>query len=129
MSKLTAQQMEVVTHDGHLLVVAGPGSGKTTTSVAKGRRILKDPNRSLVMVTFTKEGAEEIRKRLQRSLEAAGLPTPGENRLLVATFHSIALKHLKRNGLSKRLLGPREQDILYSEAAEVCQVETAKRLV
>jgi DNA helicase-2/ATP-dependent DNA helicase PcrA len=124
MSKLTAQQMEVVTHDGHLLVVAGPGSGKTTTSVAKGRRILKDPNRSLVMVTFTKEGAEEIRKRLQRSLEAAGLPTPGENRLLVATFHSIALKHLKRNGLSKRLLGPREQDILYSEAAEVCQVET-----
>lgn len=123
MSKLTPRQMEVVAHDGHLLVVAGPGSGKTTTSVAKARRILRDPNRSLLMVTFTKEGAEEMRRRLERALQAESQRPPPEARLMVATFHSIALKHLKRHGLNKRLLGPREQNILYGEASDYCNID------
>lgn len=123
MSKLSQAQQDVVAHDGHLLVVAGPGSGKTTTSVSKARRILRDPGRSLVMVTFTKEGAEEMRKRLVRAFEAASLRLPGEERLLIATFHSIALRHLKRHGLRKPLLGPREQSILFNEATDACRVD------
>lgn len=117
MASLTAQQQEAVQHDGHLLVVAGPGSGKTATSVAKATRILRDPARSLVMVTFTKEAAEEMRKRVAVALARAQLAVPSEERLLLGTFHSIAIRHLKRHGLRSKVLGPAQQDILYRDAA------------
>lgn len=123
MSKLTPQQKEVVEHDGHLLVVAGPGSGKTSTSIAKARRILGDPSRSLLMVTFTKEAAEEMRKRLVRAFEHANMRLPPEERLHAATFHSIALKHLKLHGLKKKVMGPRESGLLYQDAAHACGVD------
>jgi DNA helicase II / ATP-dependent DNA helicase PcrA len=123
MSKLTLPQKEVVQHDGHLLVVAGPGSGKTSTSIARARRILADPGRSLLMVTFTKEAAEEMRKRLVRAFEHAGVRLPPEDRLHVATFHSIALKHLKLHGLRKKVMGPRESGLLYQDAAHTCEVD------
>ncbi len=123
MSKLTTPQLEAVNHDGHLLIVAGPGSGKTSTSIAKARRILRDPDRSLVMVTFTKEAAEEMRKRLLTALSAANLRAPDESRVLIGTFHSIALRHLKRDGLTKKLLGPQAQDFLYRDAAFACNVD------
>ncbi len=123
---LSPQQQEAVLHDGHLLIVAGPGSGKTSTSVAKATRILADPARSLVMVTFTKEAAEEMRKRLVASLAAAKLRTPNEDRLLVGTFHSIAIRHLKRHGLRMKVLGPAQQDMLYRDAAFAAGVEKSE---
>ena len=86
----TPPQQQAIDHDGHLLIVAGPGSGKTTTSVAKALRILADPKRSLIMVTFTKEGAVEMRRRLDSAQEKAGGNPFNEDRLIIATFHSIA---------------------------------------
>lgn len=123
---LTPQQQEAVLHDGHLLIVAGPGSGKTSTSVAKATRILRDPARSLVMVTFTKEAAEEMRKRLVASLAEAKLRAPSEERLLVGTFHSIAIRHLRRHGLRSKVLGPSQQDILYRDAAFAAGVDKSE---
>jgi len=123
MGKLTPPQQEAVNEDGHLLIVAGPGSGKTSTSVAKARRILRDPARSLVMVTFTREAADEMSKRLRKAMDQASMPWPGEERLLIATFHSIALRHLKRHGLKKKLLSPQQQNLLYQDAAQACDVD------
>jgi len=125
-SPLSPQQQEAVLHDGHLLIVAGPGSGKTSTSVAKATRILRDPSRSLVMVTFTKEAAEEMRKRLVASLTAAKIRTPNEDRLLVGTFHSIAIRHLKRHGLRMKVLGPSQQDMIYRDAAFAAGVDKSE---
>ena len=125
-SKLTPQQQEAVLHDGHLLIVAGPGSGKTSTAVAKATRIVRDPARSLVMVTFTKEAAEEMRKRLLKSLAAANLRPPDETRLVVATFHSIAIRHLKRHGMKTRVLSPQSQDMIYRDAAFSSNVEKSE---
>lgn len=92
-ANLTPQQHEAVTFDGHLLIVAGPGSGKTSTSVAKAKRILNDPARSLVMVTFTKEAAEEMRKRLATALTKAGARIPNEERLSLRLFASGSWGH------------------------------------
>lgn len=125
-AELTRQQQEAVLHDGHLLIVAGPGSGKTSTSVAKATRIIRDPARSLVMVTFTKEAAEEMRKRLLKSLAAANLRPPDETRLVVATFHSIAIRHLKRHGMRTRVLSPASQDMLYRDALFASNVDKSE---
>lgn len=122
-SSLTPQQQEAVAHDGHLLIVAGPGSGKTSTSVAKATRILRDAKRSLVMVTFTKEAAEEMRKRLARALSEGGQRAPSEDRLVVATFHSIAIRHLKRHGLTTKVLSPAAQGALYRDAVITAGVD------
>jgi len=123
MANLTPQQLEAVRHDGHLLIVAGPGSGKTSTSVAKAKRVLRDPARSMLMVTFTKEAAEEMRKRLVVAMEASQLRPPDETRLVVATFHSIAIRHLKRFGLRMKVLSPAAQNHLYNDAVQACDVE------
>lgn len=112
----TPAQQQVIDHDGHLLVVAGPGSGKTTTSVAKALRILRDPRRSLIMVTFTKEGAVEMRRRLDAAQEKAGGAPFGEDRLIIATFHSIAIKHLSRHVSRQRVLSPAHQSLLLNDA-------------
>ena len=112
----TLAQQDAIEHDGHLLIVAGPGSGKTTTSVAKARRILADPARRLLMVTFTKEGAEEMRRRLDKAQEDAGGRPFSRERLRVGTFHSIALQHLNAHRPAQKLLSPVQQGILLNEA-------------
>lgn len=126
-ANLTPQQHEAVTFDGHLLIVAGPGSGKTSTSVAKAKRILNDPARSLVMVTFTKEAAEEMRKRLATALTKAGARIPNEERLIVATFHSIAIQHLSRHRPRFKVLSPAAQSMLFRDALMAAHVEKDKR--
>jgi superfamily I DNA/RNA helicase len=113
---LTKSQQEAVNHDGHLLIIAGPGSGKTTTTVAKARRILSDPTRNLVMVTFTKEGAEEMRRRLDKAQADAGLPPFHQSRLRIGTFHSIALQHLYTHRKRPKILSPAQQSIILNEA-------------
>lgn len=126
MPHLTPQQKEAVNHDGNLLIVAGPGSGKTSTAVQKAKRILKDRSRSLVMVTFTREAAGEMRARLVAALNEDGLPIPGEERLVVATFHSIAIRHLRRHRKADRVLSPQAQTSLFWDAIQTVGVEREK---
>lgn len=112
----TPNQQQAIDFDGHLLIVAGPGSGKTTTSIAKALRILSDPQRSLVMVTFTKEGAEEMKRRLEAERVKRGLAVFDESRLIVATFHSIAIRHLQKHEGRLKVMTPAQQSLLLRDA-------------
>jgi uncharacterized protein (TIGR00375 family) len=93
---LDPEQRAIVTHDGGpLLVVAGPGAGKTrvlTHAIAHriGNGLL--PQRCLA-VTFTRRARDELRERLAALLgaETAALVT-------VATFHSLGLLILRDLG-------------------------------
>ena len=79
----------------HCLVVAGPGTGKTRTLVARAARLVSggaDPARILV-VTFTNRASDEARERLHREL--------GEDRCpVVTTFHALALRELSAAALA-----------------------------
>lgn len=112
----TPAQQEAIERDGHLLIVAGPGSGKTTTSVAKAQRILQDPTRSLIMVTFTKEGAEEMRRRLEKAQTESGQKPFPKSRLRIGTFHSIALSHVFEHRPRVQTLSPAQQGIMLTDA-------------
>ena len=86
------------------LVLAGPGSGKTSTLVGRFRHLSDsgvDPQR-IMALTFTKKAAEEMRLRIARDL---ALDNPAE--LRVFTFHSLALRCLQRKphlaGLPERI--------------------------
>jgi superfamily I DNA/RNA helicase/RecB family exonuclease len=94
---LDEQQRRVVEHGhGPLLVLAGPGTGKTTTVVeAVVDRIEKrgvDPERVLVL-TFSRKAAGELRERITGRLHRT-TRTP-----LALTFHSYAYALLRRDAV------------------------------
>lgn len=67
MIKLTDEQKDAVDCDGHALVVACPGSGKTrvlTARVAKGLAELTSSKRRVIAMTYTHRASDEIRSRL-----------------------------------------------------------------
>src|SRR5215471_15752265 len=91
---LDAAQQAVVDHEGlPLLVLAGPGTGKTTAIVeAVADRITRrgvDPDRVLVL-TFSRKAAEELRQRITARL---GRTT---REPLALTFHSYAYALVRR---------------------------------
>jgi superfamily I DNA/RNA helicase len=97
---LDAEQHAIVTHDGGpLLVVAGPGAGKTrvlTHAIAHRIAAGLPPERCLA-VTFTRRARDELRGRL-----GALLGAETGDRVTVATFHGLGLLILREQG---KLLG------------------------
>src|ERR1700733_797754 len=92
--RLDAAQQAVVAHTGGpLLVLAGPGTGKTTAIVeAVTERITErriDPERVLVL-TFSRKAAQELRERITTRLPRT-TPQP-----LALTFHSYAYALVRR---------------------------------
>ncbi|MEJ2640496.1 MAG: UvrD-helicase domain-containing protein, partial [Desulfosarcinaceae bacterium] len=91
--KLNAEQQQVVDHDGGpLIVVAGPGTGKTRVLTERIVQLVNSGQVSgerILAVTFTQKAAAEMNERLQGRLTTE-TQTP-----LVATFHSLCLQLLK----------------------------------
>ncbi|MCW2578691.1 MAG: uvrD3, partial [Blastococcus sp.] len=115
--RLDPTQQAVVDHpSGPLLVLAGPGTGKTTTIVeAVAARIDAgiDPEQILVL-TFSRKAAAELRTRITGRV-ARTIREP-----LARTFHSYAYGVLRRAALLRgdappRLLTSAEQDAVVAE--------------
>lgn len=69
--KLTLQQRAAVEHDGHAVITACPGSGKTRTIIAKVLRCideLNDTPRKLACITYTNTAVREIEYRMVYSV-------------------------------------------------------------
>jgi uncharacterized protein (TIGR00375 family) len=94
--QLNDQQRRAVEHPGGaLLIVAGPGTGKTFTLTRRVARLVMEKNVStdnILAVTFTNKAAQEMHARLHR-LMGDGCAMP-----LVATFHSFCYRLLKEEG-------------------------------
>lgn len=80
----TDQQLAVDCLDRALMIVAGPGTGKTRTVTHKIARLIESgvDTKSLIAVTFTNKAAEEMRQRLKKLLSGGRLP-------FVGTFHAL----------------------------------------
>ena len=74
------------------LVLAGPGSGKTTTLVGRFVHLVRDgvDRRRILALTFTRKAADDMKARMVRALELES----GTD-LTVATFHGFAFRHLR----------------------------------
>ena len=92
------QKMAVAHIDGPLLIIAGPGSGKTLVLVVRTLNILlqgKVEPKEIVLCTFTEKAAFELRDRVAQAARTLGY-TGDLSQLQVGTIHSICNDHLSR---------------------------------
>lgn len=93
MQKLNAAQQEAVTHfNGPMLVLAGPGSGKTRVITERVRYLVEEKKvmpAGILVITFTKAAAIEMKQRYQRLSKSR---TGGVH---FGTFHAIFFMILK----------------------------------
>lgn len=90
---LNEQQRKAVEHDrGALLILAGAGSGKTSTLTGRVIHLIREcqvPPWRIMAVTFTNKAAAEMKERIEAGLSERDTPW-------VATFHSTCVRILRR---------------------------------
>jgi superfamily I DNA/RNA helicase len=114
----TSQQAVVAHRGGPLLVLAGPGTGKTTTmveaivDVVERRGVAPD---QVLALTFSRKAAEQLRDRVTARLGR----TMGTS--MAATFHSFAYSLVRQHAVKDpyeaplRLLTAAEQDVVLQD--------------
>lgn len=94
-SRLNPAQADAVKQtEGPVLILAGAGSGKTTTITSRLAYLLKEvgiPASNTLTLTFTNKAANEMRERALNMLENKSYPP------LLCTFHKFGLLFLKFN--------------------------------
>ena len=122
--ELDADQRTVIAHrDGPLLVIAGPGSGKTLCLQLRAVNLLLTGQclpGGLVLCTFGRNAARQLEQRFLRSARVCGVP--GDlSRVRISTVHSLCHRilapHAGAVGLRPgyRLLDEPEQQLLLQE--------------
>ncbi len=116
--QLDEHQRRVVEHPGGpLLVLAGPGTGKTTTLVEAIARRIEEGARpdEVLALTFSRKAAEQLRDRVTARVGRTMATT------LSSTFHSFAYALVRRFAPAElyaaplRLLSAPEQDVVLTE--------------
>jgi DNA helicase II / ATP-dependent DNA helicase PcrA len=105
---LTDPQREAVTHiEGPLLILAGPGSGKTRVVTHRVAWLLANdvPGRQILALTFTNKAADEMARRIEELAETSGA--------WVGTFHRFAARLLRKYA---PLVGLQENYTIYDVA-------------
>ncbi|MFO0981034.1 MAG: 3'-5' exonuclease [Planctomycetota bacterium] len=87
---VNAAQLLAITHgNGPLLVIAGPGSGKTRVITRRIAHLLLRgvPAHRVLAITFTNKAAGEMRERVEQMI--------GEGKVWISTFHSLGARLLR----------------------------------
>ncbi|PYJ87409.1 MAG: hypothetical protein DME22_01685 [Verrucomicrobia bacterium] len=142
MSEPTPNQQRAIMANGNVLVMAGAGTGKTSTLVERClSRVCHEANPvpldRILMVTFTEAAATEMRKRIREALEQRAAAQPQNEWLAeqlalvetarISTLHSFCLQ-LTREHFYELGLDP-ELTVLSAEQARLVARETLQALL
>lgn len=123
MMTLSEAQKEAITHkQGPMLVLAGPGSGKTLVITKRTQHLIEEyginPARILV-ITFTKAAAEEMKERFIKLMEGKNL---GVN---FGTFHAVFFKILRYayNYNASNIISDEQKYRYYKELIDELEIE------
>ena len=120
------QQLAVLATDGPVLVVAGPGSGKTRVLTHRIAHLIQNLGvapEEILAVTFTNKAAREMRERINALLES---PDQASG-LWMGTFHSIGVRILRSHpGIVADRVGILPNFLIYDDAD---QISLAKRAI
>ncbi len=95
---LNEKQIAAVTHkDGPLLVIAGPGTGKTKVITHRIAHLIREHNikpERILAITFTNKAAEEMQERINTEIGE-----PHGSSVKACTFHAFCVKVLRKHAL------------------------------
>ena len=111
---LNPPQLAAVTHgDGPMLILAGPGSGKTRVITHRIAYLVREKRVApwrILAVTFTNKAAREMRQR------SASLLGDDAASLAMGTFHSMCARWLRQDG---RLIGLDQDFVIYDDGDQI----------
>ena len=125
MRQLTESQSQAVHHkDGPLLVLAGPGSGKTRVITHRIAYLIDSGVRpyNICAITFTNKAAEEMRQRAFSLGSSAGAQ--------ISTFHSLCVRLLRQYSAQANIkpgftvYDDSDQSKCVKEAIKMCDLDT-----
>src|SRR5690348_9090317 len=127
----TEEQRKVIEHRrGHLLVFAGPGTGKTETLARRFASIVHDdgiaPNAILVL-TFSRRAAHGMRRRIVQRLRERSGGSIALPELHVYTFHGFCRRLLDGDGprsARRDLLTPVKERLIWKRLTTGLQLPT-----
>ncbi len=117
-----AQREAVETVDGPLLIVAGPGSGKTRVITHRIAHLVHDygvPPYRIAAVTFTNKAAREMRDRVAR------LVGTDANSVTGGTFHAFCGRMLRRYG---EMVGVNRNYSIYDSDDQLALIKQAEQM-
>lgn len=126
LADLNPPQRRAVTHrDGPLLVLAGPGSGKTRVITRRAAYLVHTgvAPRHILAITFTNKAADEMRRRIHELGVGAGM--------WIYTFHALGARLLREFGPLARvqpgfsIYDENDRLRLIKEAMQLCQISDA----
>lgn len=95
LDELNEKQRKTVTHkDGPLLVIAGPGTGKTKVITHRIAYLIREHGikpENILAITFTNKAAEEMQERINREIGE-----PHGSSVKACTFHAFCVKVLRK---------------------------------
>lgn len=101
-----AQRTAVESIDGPVLIIAGPGSGKTKTLVDRIVYLIAAknvPSENILVATFTEKAAKELITRVTNRASSLGVPVNLAD-MYIGTLHGIFLRILEEHRADTRLL-------------------------
>ena len=107
--------------DGPLLILAGPGSGKTRVIAHRIAYLIREkqtPPWRILAVTFTNKAAREMRQRV------GGLLGPDADPISMGTFHAVCSRMLRADGTAAGI--PRGF-VIYDDADQITVIKRALR--
>jgi DNA helicase-2/ATP-dependent DNA helicase PcrA len=112
-----AQKAAVEAINGPVLILAGPGSGKTrviTHRVAYLIRVVGVNPRRIMAVTFTNKAAREMEERLNKLVSAS------VKDLTLGTFHAICARILRQDG---KAIGIDKKFVIYDDDDQISLIK------
>ena len=94
-----SQRKAIINTEGPVLMIAGPGTGKTFTLVKRIAYLVVEKNvapSEIMVVTFTEKAAKELLTRISNEFSKYELQM-NLNEMYIGTFHSVCLRILKEN--------------------------------
>lgn len=93
------QKQAILATEGPVLIIAGPGTGKTFTLVKRAVYLITEKEvkpENIMIATFTEKAAKEIITRISNELLRLNINV-NINELYIGTIHSICLRLIKEN--------------------------------